>query len=324
MKSFLRNVCGALAVLATSSTLAAEVDIEKWLIQQEWFRKLEESLPEGTSLSLQSDGGQGSLWREFLIREHHRSGSGFDDNTSPAVGLFRVLKDRSLTQWFDPAAGDWTSVAQFLESRAKDSSSVTGADADAAGNKLLADLDRDGKTETVRWTFFREIDGNRFYRLEVLDDDGSVLWTGPDDPSVENAYVFFEAHEGISMPQLLRDVDADGRVELLGPEPQSDVSATYFRSLHWTGSSFSRGVSRPLMLDDESLRYFEWKDGDHSFGIWVSRFTGQEKDGAVHAEVTRLTREGKFGSGTVLLRFHRNGAVIERWTRPLGDPSSRK
>ncbi|MDY0195762.1 MAG: hypothetical protein WC253_06620 [Sulfurovaceae bacterium] len=191
-----------------------------------------------------------------------------------------------------------------------------------SAGELFADIDRDGKNESVQWKSFGSNDLGEYYQLLVIDNDGNILWKGPKEKSSNNPYVFASLHYGVSLPELLFDIDGDGFVELLAPEPQSDVSPTYYRQLRWKGNSFEKLLSRPLMMDSPVSNYFVWKNGEQIYGIWVSKFGEVTKEGFVKANISQYNSDGVYKSGIALLRFTPTGANVEQWIKPLSSPTS--
>lgn len=182
--------------------------------------------------------------------------------------------------------------------------------------KLRADIDRDGKEETVAWKKFASVDLGDYYQLLVIDDDGSLLWEGPKKQDYEDPLVFFYLDYGRSLPQLLMDVDQDGFVELLAPMAQSDVSPTYFRKLRWRGSYFEPLLSNALMQSASQPRHFDWKTTQKSYGTWISKLTPYG-NGLVKANVMKYRKNGGVRMGTALIKFDRRGATVDRWLKPM-------
>ena len=189
--------------------------------------------------------------------------------------------------------------------------------------KLQCDIDNDGKLETIAWSKFASVDLGDYYQLIVLDDDGSLLWEGPQKTDELNPLVFFELDTGISLPQVLADFDHDGKIELLAPMAQSDVSPTYYRKLRWKGNGFEALIQNALMLQKGSRTRFEWKIVLQPSGIWVSKMA-PASGGLVRAEITQLEKDGSVASGEALIRFVVGGAVIEEVTVPISSTNDGK
>jgi len=107
-----------------------------------------------------------------------------------------------------------------------------------AKNFLRADLDYDGKMEKVVWKTFAKTDVGDYYQLFVYDDNGALLWRGPKTKDEDSSYLVASLDYGVSTPELLMDIDDDGRMELLIPELQSDVSTTWYHRLKWVGANY--------------------------------------------------------------------------------------
>jgi hypothetical protein len=181
---------------------------------------------------------------------------------------------------------------------------------------LRADLDRDGRAETVGWQKSSSSELGDFYRLLVFDDDGSLLWKGPGKADETDPLTFFSLDTGISLPQILADFDLDGSMELLAPVAQSDVSPTYYRKLRWRGDRFEALLPNALMLKPGSGDRFVWKTVLRPEGTWVSKLSPAGNN-LYRAEVTRMSGEGETSMGEVLIEFVRGGAIIRRVTHPL-------
>ena len=135
--------------------------------------------------------------------------------------------------------------------------------------ELFADIDHDSRLESVQWRKFATNDMGDYYRIQVIDDNGELLWRGPRKLRDDHPYIFSSLGIGVSLPELLFDIDRDGYVELLAPEPQSDVSPTYYRKLRWMGRTFESLPSQALMMRKPGSDYFSWVSRERSHGIWV-------------------------------------------------------
>lgn len=327
----------AVFLLFAVTVTADEFLVEDWVERQNWFANLEASFPAGTTLAISSEGEGEPGWSPIRIREVHSAESGADPTVSPTVAFFRVSENREMVEWMDPISGEWESLSAFLRARratsmprAKDKVTTGNPKTDMRKDdgtslteshprQLSCDLNGDGKPEKVRWESLDFFGADKFFYLEVVDEDEKVLWTGPQERSVENAYIYFDSHFGSSVPQLLFDVDGDGMVELLAPEPQSDVSVTFFRRLRWKDGSFRPQSSAGLMPVEPNSDMFTWREEDVSMGTWVSQFGGVTAEGLVQARVTRYTEDGEWKGGAALLRFTPEGATVAKWVHPLSE-----
>jgi hypothetical protein len=182
--------------------------------------------------------------------------------------------------------------------------------------RLEGDIDKDGEAETIAWKKFLTADLGDYYQLLVFDDDGSLLWEGPKEKEKESPYIYSSLDIGVSLPELLIDIDNDGYTELLAPELQSDVSPVYYRKLRWRGSYFEPLLSNALMLSPQEPSRFVWKRTSQPYGTWVSKLAPYG-DGLVKADVTVYRKDQSVGSGVVVLQFDREGASVYKWIEPL-------
>ena len=191
------------------------------------------------------------------------------------------------------------------------------------GGKLQGDIDRDGKKETIAWKKFASVDLGDYYQLVVIDDDGSLLWEGPKEKDEGNPYIFSVLDTGVSLPQLLTDIDNDGYMELLAPEPQSDVRPVYYRKLRWRGTYFEPLLSNALMLSSRGSDRFVWKTTSRSYGTWISKLAPYG-NGLVKANVMAYNKDGSASVGTAVIKLDRQGAVVQRWIKPVPSASMNK
>ena len=190
--------------------------------------------------------------------------------------------------------------------------------------ELFADIDHDSRLESVQWRKFATNDMGDYYQIQVIDDNGELMWRGPGKLRDDHPYIFSSLGIGVSLPELLFDIDRDGYVELLAAEHQSDVRATFFRKLRWTGRTFEVLPSQALMMRKPESDYFSWVSRERTHGIWVSKFRRVARRDLVKADVTYYDRNGLWKGGVALLRFTSGGAVVHRWIKPLAVPSKNK
>jgi len=182
-----------------------------------------------------------------------------------------------------------------------------------AKSTLYGDIDNDNKAETMELKNIGSTEMGTFYQLIVKDDNGKLLWKAGKSYDDSNRYSFFELHHGVSMPQILTDIDNDGYMELIAPEPQSDVSPTYYRKLKWIGKRFRVMSSNALMMDNH--KRFTWKNTQDYQGTWVSGFVAVESHLVIANVISAIGDSYK--SGTALLRFDAKGADVVNWMKPL-------
>ncbi len=195
---------------------------------------------------------------------------------------------------------------------------------DFSTGELYADIDNDEKQESIQWRKFKTTDMGDYYQLRVFDDTGDLIWRGPREEEEDNPYIYSSLDTGVSLPELLFDIDGDGYTELIAPEPQSDVRTTYYRKLRWKDGYFKKLPSKPLMMKNPKNDYFTWETGQYSYGIWVSKFGEIVNGGLVKANITYYNKDGVWKGGVALLKFTSKGAIVHRWIKPLSHTSSRE
>ncbi|NPA27605.1 MAG: hypothetical protein GXN91_00960 [Epsilonproteobacteria bacterium] len=185
---------------------------------------------------------------------------------------------------------------------------------------LKGDIDGDDLLEKVYVQKFGSGEIGDFYSLIVVDDNGKVLWRGPQEENSNNDYVFGEWDFGISMPEVLVDIDGDNQAELLAPAPQSDLFPQYYRVLKWNGTRFVAQRPGVMMLSSHDPNLFIWvnpypnKNGD---GVWISKLHSKNSKKKAVADVIK-TQEGEDPKmGKALIRFDSNLIRVVRWIKPI-------
>ncbi|WP_456391595.1 hypothetical protein [Nitratifractor sp.] len=187
-----------------------------------------------------------------------------------------------------------------------------------AGGEFRADLTGDGVPERVVWQPFAQTSEGTYYRLVVYDGRGGVLWSAPLTKNPSSPYFIASLDYGVAMPEVLDDIDGDGRYEMLIPELQSDVSPTRYHRLRWIGGSF-------VSIGDAYLVY---EPGTHNDRVYWSTSARRPRfwasslrilpDGSMRATITgRDPHSGNLVSGEGLIRLAINGGAVYDWIRPL-------
>ena len=171
----------------------------------------------------------------------------------------------------------------------------------------------------VAWKKFASVELGDYYQILVLDDDGSLLWEGPKEKDEGNPYIFSSLDIGVSLPELLTDIDNDGYVELLTPGLQSDVRPVYYRKLRWRGTYFEPLLPSALMRSSSGSNRFVWKRTSKLYGTWINKLTPYH-DGLIKADVMENNEDGSIEDtrmGVALIRFDREGATVSKWLEPM-------
>ena len=82
---------------------------------------------------------------------------------------------------------------------------------------LWADLTGNGEEEQIRLVRYAMNQGDPMdahYRLSVLSADGSSLWE-----DTEAEYSFYIGHFGVEDLQAAADINGDGAIEIISPQP---------------------------------------------------------------------------------------------------------
>ncbi|MEX2578450.1 MAG: hypothetical protein WD342_05270 [Verrucomicrobiales bacterium] len=183
---------------------------------------------------------------------------------------------------------------------------------------LSVDLDGDGKIERVAWEEFANTEDHGSYlQLVVYDAGGNAVWKGPSEVNPENPLVFGEWHFGVSVPEIVADIDDDGAIELLAPAPQSDVSPTLFRVLRWADGAFFPVKQAALLESPRGSGSFLWSEEEKWEGTWISSFVGVNGDGSLQVNVTRYLSEEPMRMGKANVTIIPEGFQVRDWTTPL-------
>lgn len=186
---------------------------------------------------------------------------------------------------------------------------------------LAVDLDGDGRKEVIsRRRLGAEREIGEFFQLWVKSADGAVLWKGPEILDPNDPLAFGEWHFGVSLPQLAADVDDDGKIELIAPAPQSDVSPTFFRVLQWTGKGFEPGHLRALTGKGRRGAPFLWTEKPVLSDWWVQQWLGESPEGGWVVELVSLPEGGELGAAIAVLVTKGDGFELLRWVQPPAKP----
>ncbi|MHC1710998.1 MAG: SH3 domain-containing protein [Solidesulfovibrio sp.] len=184
-------------------------------------------------------------------------------------------------------------------------------DASGTRKEIKADLDGDGRLETLRLTCQAGW-GCANYFLDVYGPDGKLLFRGPRHG--DSPLIFCRCHAGIYFPDIVRDIDGDGRAELLLPQPRSDVSPVPFEMFRWNGSGFTTIMTNVgLFADKDHPEVFlpvAYKDDADPFR-YIYYFDEKERNRLV-AGITG--KDGKFGEAVV--RFDGTAFRVVQWKLP--------
>ncbi|MBI4864095.1 MAG: hypothetical protein HY815_28135 [Candidatus Riflebacteria bacterium] len=184
--------------------------------------------------------------------------------------------------------------------------------------RFTADLDNDGRQETIELRSCARTDLGDFYQLVVLDADGKTIWSGPTGRDTANPLIFGSWDFGVTLPQVAGDIDGDGFVELVGPAPQSDVSAPSYRVFRWKGLGFKLVRDEHLIEDPPNSGYYPWEKKGAGQGRWISRFL--KVDGGTVTVAVLEYGSGEPGTslmGKAVVASVPTGFRLKSWIEPL-------
>ncbi len=189
---------------------------------------------------------------------------------------------------------------------------------------IYADLNGDGVQEKVTWQKFVTTELGDYYQIVVLDSSGNTIWRGPKTTDESSPFFIASLDTGVSIPELIADIDNDGNLEMLIPTPASDVSPLWYNRLKWKNSKFIPMKSAILQYDpyarDIPLKWVYKYPGSYSF--WAMMF--RRDNNRVKASITKIYPDGSNDYGEVYLHFINGGAMIDSWIKPLHGPKKKK
>ncbi|MCX7018878.1 MAG: VCBS repeat-containing protein [bacterium] len=187
-----------------------------------------------------------------------------------------------------------------------------------------ADLNGDGQTETVKAAKFGKQEIGDFYGLSVYDASDKLIWKGPRTLDTQDPLIFGSWDFGVSLPEVVADIDGDGAVELVAPAPVSDVSPVTFRVLRWQDDAFKPVFVKRLMEKPAGSGLYPWaKPGEDYYGRWVSKFLGAEDNQKFKVKITEYQKgQEQAGLGTAVIALAEKGYKVERWIKPMPQPTA--
>lgn len=165
------------------------------------------------------------------------------------------------------------------------------------------DLNGDGKPEKVGLNCV-EITDNGWYSRLVVWRDGRAVWQSM--PAKVGVWAFGGWDWGISDLQWVADVDGDGAVEAIVPEPVSDVSPVSFRVFRWDGQGFRHLKTATLLRVGPND--FAWS-GQNRGDCWIGQFKPKGLG------VIWTYRDGRANLQEAVLRGNSRGFRVVKWLK---------
>lgn len=183
---------------------------------------------------------------------------------------------------------------------------------------LRVDLNGDGKAETItRRRLGGDSELGSYHQIIVSDAGGGVLWKSSEVQDATDPLAFGSWDFGVSLPELAGDIDQDGKVELLAPAPQSDVSPTFHRVLRWTGDAFKPVFSRALSGSGRRGATFGWTKDPKPQDFWVLHWLGASAEGGWVVQLYAMQESGEsVRTGIAVLMPKAGSFELLRWIQP--------
>ena len=177
-----------------------------------------------------------------------------------------------------------------------------------------ADVNGDGKPDKVGLVAYRVSSEEYWGQLTVWDSSGKVLWKAPQAKNADEALAFGAWNYGVSSIELVGDIDGDGKVELLAPQPQSDVRPPTFRIFRWTGSAFAPVARKQLLETPRGSGHFVWSQPSQwngSAATWVGHL--EHQGGAMVAQIYVVNSGSDVKLGKARMTADKQGLRVSSW-----------
>jgi len=187
---------------------------------------------------------------------------------------------------------------------------------------LDGDVDGDGRIETYRLEKFAKDEMGDYYRLNLYRGD-KLLWSGPKTKNTMDSFSFGVCEDGTSMLDILIDIDADGKAELLSMPSAGDVASMPVKIMRYDGKQVTN-TDTYLIMDNNDSNHLRWISADrykspasNANEGWASGFEKYDKNGTVKTYIFYMLEGGDSRGGYALIRFVPGGAKVVKWLEPL-------
>ncbi|MCL5773017.1 MAG: hypothetical protein M1536_01360 [Firmicutes bacterium] len=181
---------------------------------------------------------------------------------------------------------------------------------------FFVDLNKDGHKEKIAVKVYGVSGYEWFAQIVVFDSSGKVIWKGPADKNRANPLVFGNFDYGSALPEVVRDMDDDGSVEMIATTPVSDVRPQPFRLFRWNGKKFVYVFIKTLMEKPAGSGVFVWSKPGPPEGCWITELREIKEYKNFIAEVFEYKKE-KTRGGSAEVASSAAGFKVVKWIKPL-------
>ncbi len=191
---------------------------------------------------------------------------------------------------------------------------------------FTADLDGDGRASTLKMVC-RPWWGCSNHSVAVFGPDNALRYQGPDHgPS---PLIFCLCDAGAYWPEVLGDIDGDGKAELIAEHSPSDVSLSTHTILRWNGRGFTPLRQDVALIEDKaSPGFFAYTPRsaeaarDEREPRWIMSVSGLDPKRNLIASVYQYTRNAKTGDkdlhvGEGRFAARDTGFQLIGWIKPM-------
>lgn len=195
---------------------------------------------------------------------------------------------------------------------------------DQSYESVSIDLTGDGKLEKVCLVAYNIDKENDICwgQLVVKDSSGKELWKAPKAKKSSDPFSFGRFPFGSSNLEWIGDIDGDGHIELLSPEPVSDLRPPTYRRYRWKDHQFIPLGPKMLLEVPGGSGTFLWRDPIEWDGVsaltWITSISGTAKQAI--AEVVSYRHDGSVWGGTAAMSGDGLGLRVTSWKHPLAPP----
>lgn len=181
---------------------------------------------------------------------------------------------------------------------------------------FYADLNKDGHLEKIAVRVYGVSEWEWFAQVIVFDSSGKIIWKGPANKNRNNPLVFGSFDYGSALPEVVGDMDGDGRIEMIATTPVSDVRPQPFRLFRWDGTKFVYIFMKTLMEKPAGSGVFVWSKPGPPDGCWITDLKGVKGYKNFIASIFEFNKE-KTRGGSAEVSSSSAGFKVVKWIKPL-------